>query len=589
MKEHSILICKIRGGGLAALAAVTVLLAGTPGAQAQWDNWDDLDDMSPPVPWGHVDSIYEASGGTSPANGYDASGGNYRLTASVSGLPLGQPRTLALVTNDTRYAYSNFYVSADIVAWDQNTVQAFGLVARVSEPGPATTDGYAFGLACGGAVAPGQNYVRILRIENENAKDVLGSGPTGKSVMPIPDLVPGKTYRLVFMGRGTDLEGRLYELPNLTTPVAVVSGNTAGDAIQHTDGWCGLLAFGLNAAAPVDVTFDNYYASQRVPLKITDMVVKDNFNDGNDTAPTMNWMHYDPIYMASQAMGLGLPPQGSWAFPGGAYKISAVASIDPANLGPARVGSIDTAVQTNFRISIDLVSFDSSVNPEMAVGILTRLTDPGPGMTDAHALTFQTNPSEHDIDLIRVKDESPDGPGAENLPVDAQDSMRNLDFTTNTYRLVFSGQGNQLRGLVFKLPETMNPLVDCVAVDNNLPAYTAGVTALFGFDNGGLTGVDVTFDNYSTTPILPQTVSVLVGAAPTGEVTITWPGAGDGIWVLESSPAVGPGAVWTQVTTSTTAGVAGKILYDTATGKNTYTGSAPMASTANTYYRLKQL
>jgi hypothetical protein len=487
---------------------------------------------------------------------------------------------LALATNDARYSYSDFYVSADIVAWAQNTAQEFGLLARVSDVGPGTTDGYAFGLASGGTVKPGENSVQIVRLENEATHDVLGSGPTGKSEMPIPDLVPGKTYRLVFMGRGNDLEGRLFELPNLTTPIAVVSGNTAGDATRLTSGWCGLVASGSELTSEVDVTFDNYYASKRVPLKITDMVVKDNFNDGNDTAPTMNWVHYDPIFMAGQGQ---LPPMGTWAFPAGAYQLSC-APADPGwGAGPSRVGSIDTAVQTNFRISVDLVGFNPAVNPEMAVGILARVTDVGPGMTDAHAMTFQTNPSENDIDLIRITDESP----ADNMPVDAQDSLRNLDFTTNVIRLVFTAQGNVLRGSVFKLPETMNPLVDCVAVDNNPTAYTAGATALFGFDNGGGTGVDVTFDNYSTTPIAPPAVSVAVGTAPTGQVTITWPGSEQGIWVLESCPAVA-GAPWTQVTTTTTAGAAGKIQYSAATGKNTYTGNAPAASTANTYYRLKQ-
>jgi hypothetical protein len=65
---------------------------------------------------------------------------------------------------------------------------------------------------------------------------------------------------------------------------------------------------------------------------------------------------------------------------------------------------------------------------------------------------------------------------------------------------VFTGTGNQLRGMIFKLPELMNPLVDCVAVDKNLPALTSGKVALFGFDNSGGGGaVDVTFDNYSDT------------------------------------------------------------------------------------------
>ena len=568
------------------LAATLALFGGQFSARAQWDNWDDGDDMSPPVLWGHLDPIFDASGGVSIPNVYDASSGSYHLIAVPGTSGFGNPRTLALPTNSASYVYSDFYVSVDVVAWSLSTAQAFGLGARVSDLGAGTTDGYAFGLACGGAVLSGQNYIRILRLENEATKDVLGSGPTGTSVVPIPDLIPGTTYRLVFMGRGTDLEGRLYQLPNLTTPIAAVSGNTAGDSIILTNGYSGLLAFGLNENLAADVTFDNYYASKRVPLKITDMVVKDNFNDGNDTAPTMNWDHYDPIYLAGQGQ---LPPQDHWFFPSGAYRLTADPSPDPGTLGAARVGSLDATPHTDFRISIDLVGFDPNVNNNMAVGLLARVTNPGPGSTDGYGMTFQTQPNQHDIDLIRIHGEQPDGPGAENFRLDSDDSLKDIDFTTNTVRMVFVGQGNQLRGLVFKLPETMNPLVDCMATDTNLPLYTAGISAVFGFDNGGLTGVDVTFDNYSDTPIVPPAVVATIGAANTGEVNITWPGNAEGVWVLQSSSSVSPGAVWTQVATTTTTGLAGKIIYNPATGKNTYTGSLPMAATGSTFYRLKQM
>jgi hypothetical protein len=575
-------------GSIPALAAALVLLGGQFNARAQWDNFDDGDDLTPPVAWTHVDPINTASGGTSDPNTYDASSGKYHLIAPASSslLSLGKARTLSLPTA-ANYDYTNFYVSVDVVSWDVNTVQAFGLVARTSDLGPATTDGYAFGLACGGAILSGQNYIQILRFENESTQDVFGSGPTGKAQMLIPDLDPAKVYRMVFMGRGTDLEGRLYELPNVTTPIAVVQGNTAADPIIITNGYCGLIAFGAIAGMGADVTFDNYYASKRVPLKITDMVVKDNFNDGNDTSPVA-WTHYDPIYLAGQGQ---LPHQNTWLFPNGAYELKADASPDAGTLGPARVGSIDSAtVLTDFRVAVDIVNYDPSL--DMALGFLTRAHNIGPGSTAAHALTFQTRPSYHDIDLIRVNNESPDpAAGGENFKVDANDDTKPIDWSTNTMRLVFTGQGNVLRGLVFKLPETMNPLVDCVAVDTNLPAYTSGTTALFGFDNssGSAMAVDVTFDNYSDTPIAAPAISVALGSVPGGEVTITWPGNNDGLWVLQSSSSIDPAAAWTEVVTTTAAGATGKILFDPVTGKNTFTGTAVMSSTGNTFYRLKQL
>ena len=578
-------VFSIRGSVAAAMAALS-LLSSSFNAAAQWDNWDDGDDFNPPVEWTHVDPIYGLSGGASVPNTYDASGGNYHLTAdfSSSTLGLGKARTIALATNDAKYFYSDFYVSVDVVAWSASTVQAFGLLGRVSTPGPATTSAYGFGLATG---VSGQNYIQILRFENESTKPVLGSGPLGNATMPIADLDPAKSYRMVFMARGPNLEGRLYDLSNLNTPIALVQGNTTGDSTILTNGSCGLLAFGLATGAAADVTFDNYYASKRVPLLITDMAVKDNFNDGNDTAPATDWTHYDPIFLAGQGV---LQPQNSWSFPNGGYELKAEPSPDP-QFGPARVGSIDAnTTLTNFRIAVDLISYDPNVNYSMSLGFLARAHDIGPGMTDAHAFTFQTSSGLQDVALIRIHDESPSGPGAEQLKLDAQDSIRGIDPSTNQFRLVFVGQGNKLRGLLFKLPETMNPLLDCEAVDNNQPAYTAGPAALFGFNyGGGYAGVDVTFDNYSDTPISAPAVSVSVGAAPTGEVMITWPANNQGVWVLQSSSNIDPAAVWTQVLPTAGAAAAGKILYDPVTGKNTYMGAAPMSSMGTKFYRLQQM
>jgi hypothetical protein len=569
-------------GSLTALAVGAVLLCGQSNAPAQWDNWDDGTDTPPPINWIHLDPIAIATGGASIPNTYDPTGGNYRLVADSGNdsLGLGQARVLSLAPQ----TYTDFYVSADIVNWDNNTAQAVAVAARVSDIGPGTTDGYGFGLANGGTVLPGVAYVRILRLENESTKDVYGSGPGGDCEMPIADLVPGKSYRMVFMGRGTELEGRFYELPNLTTPLAVIKGNTAGDAIQLTSGNSGVLAFGAALGQGADVTFDNYYASSHVPLTITDMVVKDNFDDGNDTSPPMTWTHYDPIFAAYPPAG----PQNTWSFPAGAYRLQAATSPLPEAVGPARVGSIDETDRTDFRLSIDLAGYDNTM--DMAFGFLAHVQDVGPGTTDAHAMTFQT-PSDLDFDLIRVIDENPGPPGvtATNFSLSPQfDDIGGNDMATNKFRFVFTATGNRLRGLIYKLPELMNPLVDCVAVDTNLPALTHGKVALFGFDNsGGVGPVDVTFDNYSDTPISPPAVSVVVGSLPTGEVTITWPASNEGIWVLQSSSTID--GTWAEVTTTTTAGAAGKLVYDPATGKSTYTGSASMSTTANTFYRLKQL
>jgi hypothetical protein len=570
-------------GSITALAVGMFLLLGQSNTRAQWDNWDDGNDLSPSVTWTHFDPIFILSGGASVPNTFDASSGQYHLVANGANSSLGfaAARAYSLPLDPDYTNYSDFYVSVDVVGWSVLTAQGFGLLARATDLGPATTDGYFLGLTCGVELFGGQNFVRMYRLQNEGLATVNGSGPNGTAAMYVPALDPAKAYRMIFMGRGTDLEGRVYELPNVTTPIAVVYGNTAGDTTILTNGACGLLALDLSGVG-ADVYFDNYYASSRVPLKITDMVVKDNFNDGNDTSPVA-WMHYDPIWMiGTYYFGPDFPHQGTWSFPGNnTYRLQASPSPDPVGFGPARAGSIDasTSQGNSFRVAVDLVSFDP--NLDMAFGFMTHITDIGPGATDAHAMTFQTRANWHDFDLIRIVNESPDDPGV-NFDLGAQqDRIRGIDMSTNTFRFVFTGQGNVLRGLIFMLPETMNPLVDCVATDTNLPAYTSGPTALFGFDNSDThdKAVDVTFDNYSDTAISPPTVTLTVGSAPTGAVTITWPANNEGIWVLESSPTLGPGAVWTKVTT-------GKLIYDPVTGKYTFTGAAAMSTAGDTFYRL---
>ena len=142
----------------------------------------------------------------------------------------------------------------------------------------------------------------------------------------------------------------------------------------------------------------------------------------------------------------------------------------------------------------------------------------------------------------------------------------------NSYRFVFSGKGSQLRGMVFELPETMNPLVDCVATDTTYASGKAGLLA------AGNSGGDATFDNYSNTALTAPAISVTFGVGPGGEFTVTWPANIECVWVLESSPALGVGAVWTEVPTTTTVGDAAKILYNAGTGKTTYTATASMAA-----------
>jgi hypothetical protein len=256
----------------------------------------------------------------------------YQFTAVAQATPTTTGP--ARVSSFAPTVYTNFYQSVDVVAVNNTAgYSVFGMLARAGDfatAGAPTSRGYGF-CYVPQSVAGGRNYIAIFRLRNDASTSGVPGSSGGTAEVDVT-LDPAKKYRMVFIGQGTHLEGRVYELPNLVTPIAIVSGNTAGEATQHTDGQSGLLAFNLadNPVSglylgPVDVTFDNYYASARCPMDISDMVVKDNFNDGNDTAPTIAWQHYDPI---SGAVGSA---QNTWTFPGGSsYRLQAPAQpFDP--------------------------------------------------------------------------------------------------------------------------------------------------------------------------------------------------------------------------------------------------------------------
>ena len=54
-----------------------------------------------------------------------------------------------------------FFVGADIVGWDNNLDQSFGLLARISNPGFGTTRGYAFTYSTSGFISSDQAPWRV--------------------------------------------------------------------------------------------------------------------------------------------------------------------------------------------------------------------------------------------------------------------------------------------------------------------------------------------------------------------------------------------------------------------------------------------
>jgi pectate lyase len=168
--------------------------------------------------------------------------GAYQIQAAGSPNPgtLGAGRAGSARTDIN---LSDFHVEVDVLNWNNSLSQAFGLSARVNQIGLQTTDSYLLLYLTGTSPS-----IVINRTDNE-VPVAIG---TGAAIT----LDPGQDYRFRFTGTGSSLMGQVFNLTNLTTPLATVS------AIDGTymSGNVGLLVASTSTAAgaAADATFDNF-------------------------------------------------------------------------------------------------------------------------------------------------------------------------------------------------------------------------------------------------------------------------------------------------------------------------------------------
>src|SRR5215204_470972 len=108
----------------------------TPACFGQSDDFNDGNDTG----WVRYDPL--GAVGAGPQTSWSFPSGGYRIRASRNpAIPAsaGPARGGSYHTND----YTDFYIAADIVNWDESLDQAIGLLARMTELGLGTTDGYA--------------------------------------------------------------------------------------------------------------------------------------------------------------------------------------------------------------------------------------------------------------------------------------------------------------------------------------------------------------------------------------------------------------------------------------------------------------
>ncbi len=220
---------------------------------AQSDNFDDNNDAG----WTRYDPIGSHPQIPDQAT-FTLSNGTYRIQTPPSPLPgtVGPARAGSLRTEVT---YTDFFISVDIVDWDDTTDQSFGMLARIKEPGLGATDGYAMTFNIGGS------DFDITWFTNEDPNDPNGAAVTVTGEDNFT-MVKGRIYRFEFMGKGTTLTARAYELPNLTTPLVEITGTDE----HYTSGFSGLLIYdNSDGTGPTDVTFDNYVALSYEPPRLS--------------------------------------------------------------------------------------------------------------------------------------------------------------------------------------------------------------------------------------------------------------------------------------------------------------------------------
>jgi len=251
-----------RGGlfrliGLGVMTAAAVLLAQRAGAQFQSDNFNDGNDQG----WTRYNPF--AGVGANIATWTFPNGGYRIQTIAPSPDPanLGPGRAGSVRSE----IYTNFYISVDIVNWNENVPQAGGILARIRNAGLGTTTGYAFTWDRGNPTNATDGDVDISSITGEAPDGVTLTGSDRLH------LNPGTSYRFVFIGKGPNLEGRVYQLPNTNTPVVQVTGFDQ----TYESGAGGLVIYDNSDGADqtCDVTFDNFYAIDSEPptLQLVDL------------------------------------------------------------------------------------------------------------------------------------------------------------------------------------------------------------------------------------------------------------------------------------------------------------------------------
>ena len=226
-----------------AVVAALVWLSPSSPAQVFTDNFNTGTDTG----WTHYQPLSTLG---APGTWSFPNGNSYRIQAAhTPALATVGPGRAASYRGD--FTYSNFFVAADLVNWDNTVPQSFGLAGRLSSIGLGTTNGYLFLYDTTGGTTP----FDIYRVTGENVTSIGNGNLT---------LTPGQTYRLTFEGdTAGNFTGRVFQGANLLLTVTNGTADTT-----YASGFSGLLVAEdtSGAIAGADATWDNYLSAPVAPV-----------------------------------------------------------------------------------------------------------------------------------------------------------------------------------------------------------------------------------------------------------------------------------------------------------------------------------
>ena len=236
--------------------SISLLFCALYDSTAQTETFDDSNDDG----WTRFSPLDIVGASSIVSFPDDSAGGKaYRLQSPAPPVPdAGPGRTFTF----REESLSDFYAAVDIIDWNNDVDQAFGILFRATSIGLGQTLGYVFNYDPQQA-SGARGQIQFNIVTGEAAAGTIGAANLS--------LEPGRNYRFVMEAVGTEFTAHIYDLKNLTAPI--VSFTATDDS--YGEGAAGLFNFYRGDEVTdsdlgiADTTFDNFITSpnnNRIPF-----------------------------------------------------------------------------------------------------------------------------------------------------------------------------------------------------------------------------------------------------------------------------------------------------------------------------------